>query len=194
MPLAPLDDAAWDKLVIFWQDQPWQSPGKTTVKCRRVIGWDKKAAQGQKGASSERKGEPLKTWTSTHQLTDQVKMVDGVAIPNDFEQWDVWEFLLARSYDEDKPKALSVFHPELYRQGVEAASVEEIGSMVRDGVGGATIEVKWLEFRPPTPTGGGGSGGAVDPDDEPDGRTETDDAIDKALAEIDALQKEGEAL
>lgn len=47
--------------------------------------------------------------------------------------------------------ALPIYHPDLARQKITEASIESIGGLVYDGKGGATVVVKFIEYRPPKP-------------------------------------------
>lgn len=184
MPVAPHNDPeAWDSYRVFWGEQWWTAPGTATVLCPKAIGWDKKDASAQRGASISRVNEPLIEYTVRHELSDE-EYEFGDILTDDFERWDGWEFVMARSYEDNS--ALDVDHPELLRQGVLAAVVTEIGPIQRNEDGGATVECKWAQWREPEPIGGVA--------DSPENRTESDDEIDRLVKELDRVKKEGENL
>lgn len=193
--LAPSRDDFWGFLVIYWNGLSLISPGVATLSGHdRVIGWDVKDASGQTGASSERKGEPIKRFRSSFYLTDEpweeTSSVAGEGeVTDDFYQWSGFELILRESYGGDKPLALSLYHPDLERNGISAACVDRIGGMQLDGKGGATVEVDWVEYRPAK-----AKGGAQDPDDEPDKKTASDYEIERLLKEGEDLDKQYEDL
>lgn len=193
---APSEDPeSWAKLQVMLPGG-WQIlPGLTTISDNpRVIAYDDKEADGQNGASTTRKGEALKTFTSTHYLTDTpwpasaVPVQEGRLYENDFSQWEGAELLLRQSYAGEKPLALQVYHPDLERQGINAATVREISGTTDNKDGSGVIAVKWKQYREKEPTGGGAGG---DPkQDDPEKRTEADEELDRLRAESKALDEE----
>jgi hypothetical protein len=199
-PFPPPNEAPelWDKLQILGVlDVPLISPGTCVISGNdREIPLDVKEAQGQRGASTERKDEKLKKFTSTFTITDD-EWPEGSAVAppgtivTDFWQWPAWEQALLISYGGDDAKALGVYHPDLARQDIVAAVVTKIGGMARNEDGSGVIAVEWHEFREPEPIKGGV--GAAKPD-SPENRTDADDEIDRLIKEIDRLQEEGKNL
>jgi len=142
---------AWDHIVLAGLP----SPGTCVVSgATRAIGWDVKDADGQAGASSSRKGEPIGKFDCTFHLVDD----PSETVYGDFEAWDAFHDLCMVSVSEDKPIALEVVHPDLNRLGYTAVVLREMGDMVLDGKGGATVKVGFLEYRPPKPKDTGGVG------------------------------------
>jgi hypothetical protein len=189
---------AWETLVVRYGELDWPAPGIVTITGADIeIDYDVKEAQAQKSASTERKGEKVKKFTSTHWLSN-APLPEGSAtappgvIVDDHYQWTAFRWVLDQSKDASPPQALSVSHPVLTIQGIRAAVVTKIGQPTANADGSTVIAIDWLEYKEPVRTGGGGAG--ADPDESPDGRTETDDKIDKAIEEIDKLQKEWEDL
>jgi len=191
--ISPSDnDDGWSKLIVAGKE----SPGVVTISgATRTIGWDVKDADGQDGASTTRKGEPVGKFDATFYL------VDDPVLGSDFDEWDDFQQLLLSSVAGESPVALEVVHPELQRLGWTAAVLSSLGDMVNDGMGGATTKVSFLEHRPPqakpanspsgTKTGGsGGSGGSGTGPAE----TEADKKIREAEAELEQLKEEGENL
>ena len=166
---------AWDKLIVAGVP----SPGVVRLTGhKRAIGWDVKDASGQDGATTTRKGEPAKKFSSTFQL------VDDPWLGSDFAEWDAFEAVLLSSVSGAKPMALEVIHPDLQRNGWTSAVVESIGELVLDGRGGGAIQVDWLEYRPPKPKASASPGTT----------TTSDPRVDAASAALDAAVAEGEGL
>jgi hypothetical protein len=185
---------AWETLVAKYNGLEWPAPGVVTIHDAVIeIAYDVKEAQGQKGASTERKSEKVQKFRSSHWLSDEpwepgtFTPIPGVVV-DDHVQWTAFQWLLELSKDADPPIALSLRHPELQRQKIKSAVVTKIGGSTANGDGSTVIVVDWLVYAPVKKTGGSGI------KDSPEGRTETDDEIDKAIAEIDKLQKEYDQL
>lgn len=184
---------AWETLVVRYNSLDWPAPGIATITgADIIIDYDVKEAQAQKSASTERKSEKVKKFTSTHWLSNapwpqgSAQAPEGVIV-DDHYQWTAFRWVLDQSKDADPPRALSVKHPVLTIQKIRAAVVAKIGQPTANPDGSTVIVVEWLEYKKPIRTGSGGADG-------PEERTETDDKIDKALEEIDRLQEEWETL
>jgi len=145
-----------------------------------VIGWDVQNATGLAGAVTRRINEPLKEFDAEFELSNEL---DDLNV-SDFDTWDPFEAMLRASVsNRQKPYALDVYHPDLARVGITAATLKSIGMLVPNGKGGGTIKVQFIEFRPPKPN-------------KPIASTKTagDKKIDEATAEIDKLQNEWKSL
>jgi hypothetical protein len=126
-----------------------RSPGVVTLRGHnREKTWDVKTAKGQVGASSSKQGDPIGEFTATFQLADDGDNGDG---PGDFDVWEDFQRLLESIVDGPTPKALPIYHPDLARQHYTEVSVRSIGGMIHDSMGGATVEVKFIEYKPPKP-------------------------------------------
>lgn len=126
-----------------------RSPGKATVSGHnRDKSWDVKAAKGQVGASSTKQGDPIGEFQVLFELADDGGNGDG---PTDFDVWEDFQRLLESIIDGPTPKALPIYHPDLARQHYTEVSVKSIGGMIHDGLGGATVVVKFIEYKPPKP-------------------------------------------
>lgn len=147
--------------------------------------WDVKDADGQQGASSDLSSEPIKEFEADFYLTDEA---DDLNV-TDFDRWDEFEALLRSSINGEKPVALEMYHPDLARVGITAAALKSIGMASLDGMGGATIKVSFIEFRPPKPKK---AAGVAKTKAQP--KTEGDKKIDEASAEIKKLQEEWKTL
>ena len=145
-----------------------------------VIGWDIQNASGMTGAVTRRVAEPLKEFGAEFELSNEV---DDLNV-SDFDLWDEFESLLRSTVvTGKKPFALDVYHPDLARVGITAATIKSIGMLQLDGKGGGKIKVQFIEFRPPKPNKPVAST-----------KTEGDKKIDAANAELKALQKEWESI
>jgi len=117
------------------------SPGVVTLSnCDRKHGWDQQQPKGQTGEYTVNKGPKNSGFTASFYLAGET----------DVAGWDSFSALLASTV-EGKPKALSVYHPDLARNKITDVVVESIGILQHDGKGGATGVVKFIEFRPPKP-------------------------------------------
>jgi hypothetical protein len=130
-----------------------RSPGIVTLSGHdRNHKWDVKDADGAGGASTTYKGESVSQFTASFYLVK-----DPVAGADDFADWEPFARLIRSSIpNSGKPKALKIYHPDLAMPGIEISSVcaQSIGGLQHDGKGGATVDVKFLEFRPPKKKGG----------------------------------------
>jgi hypothetical protein len=185
--------AEHETLIVTYGGLDWPAPGVTTITGADIeIDYDVKEAQGQKSASTERKGEKVKKFISTHWLSN-APLPEGSAVApegvivDDHYQWTAFRWVLDQSKDASPPKALSVSHPILTIQKIRAAVVTKIGQPVANADGSTTIALEWLEYKEPVRTGGGDV-------DKPDGRTALDDAIDQERKEYQRLQDEWEEL
>ncbi|MCC6902813.1 MAG: hypothetical protein IT377_27825 [Polyangiaceae bacterium] len=122
-----------------------RSPGTVTLSGHdRDWSWDIKEAKGQDGASTSRNGEKVAQFTATFSLSD-----DPLSDVDDFTGWEVFSAMLGAAMKAKAPVAMSVYHPDLARNGITSVVVAGIGGMQHDGKGGATVAVKLLEYRPP---------------------------------------------
>lgn len=116
---------------------------------KRTLAWDVKAAKGQVGASSTLGGQPLGDFTATFTLSDD--SIDPDSELTDFDQWEEFARLLWSTVRGAKPVALPIYHPDLADNLYTEIVLREMGEMVHDGKGGATIAVKLGEHKPPKP-------------------------------------------
>jgi hypothetical protein len=106
--------------------------------------WDIQPAKGQDGASSSRSGEPIGQFEATFYITN------GPDSPIDeFAAWDEYQALIESTTAGTTPIALPVYHPDLARNRFTAVVNGGVGGMQHDGLGGASVKVKFLEHRPP---------------------------------------------
>lgn len=102
---------------------------------------EEQRAQGTTGSGTLNHGTKLARFTATFFLADQ----------EDCDAWEDFAKMLVESTLSPKPKALFVFHPDLLRNRILDVQVQSIGGIVRDQKGGATVTVKFLQFKPAKP-------------------------------------------
>jgi len=169
---------AWNRLIV----NGVASPGTVRLSGhKKEIGWDIKDASGQDGGTTTRKGEPVKQFSATFTL------LDDPFVGSDFADWDAFQAMLELSVVTDPPTALDIVHPDLQRNGVGAASVKSIGEMALDGLGGATIVVEFLEYRPAKKKPPGSS-------QSPKATGDSDPRVDAAEKELDDVIEDGASL
>lgn len=163
----------WDAIIVGGK----RSPGVVRLDGPGLqIGWDIQNGSGMTGAVTRRVAEPLKEFGAEFDLSNAPDDLDVT----DFDLWDEFEALLRSTVvTGKKPFALDVYHPDLARVGITAATIKSIGMLQLDGKGGGKIKVQFIEFRPPKPNKPVAST-----------KTEGDKKIDQANAELKALQEE----
>lgn len=118
------------------------------------------------GASSPRKWDEQKGYGSSGATI--VYTGDGLANfavkfmfyrTEDFVAWDAFSLQLAKSPSGAKPTALDIYHPTLEQLGIVSVVVEDVGQLTQVADGMWVIEVKFKQYRAPTPAKGkpGGS-------------------------------------
>lgn len=157
-----------------------RSPGRVTLSGHdRKTGWDIKKGTAQSGASMTRSSEDPVEFTATFYLVkDEAQGID------DFAEWDAFQDLIDSTVSGADPKALDVYHPDLARNGIKSVVKGTVGGMVHDGMGGATVVVKLVEYKPPKKAGGAPLGSKTSDRNDPNA---------KALAELKKLTDQFEA-
>jgi hypothetical protein len=132
-----------------------RSPGLVTLSGHdRDQNWDIKKADGQGGASTDWKGEEIAQFQASFYL-----LVDPVQGVDEFAEWDDFADVIRSSLPSTGTiKALDIYHPDLARNDIKSVSQAKIGGLTHDGKGGATVVVKFLEYRPPKKKGGSPNG------------------------------------
>lgn len=124
-----------------------KSPGIVTLSGHdREIDWDIKMGPGTSGATTTLKAEKPAEITATFKL-----FLDPTTGQDDFEAWPAFHGLIDSTVSGPKAKALDIYHPDLARNYITSVVKKSVGGMTYDGKGGATIVVKFLEYKPPKP-------------------------------------------
>lgn len=125
-----------------------KSPGKVVLSGHeRNPKWDVQAAKGSTGASTTLNDpNPVGSFTATFYLSAENE--DG---GNDFELWDEFQKLIESTTQGTKPFALPIYHPDLARNRYTNVTNAGVGGMLHDGQGGASVAVKFQEYRPAKP-------------------------------------------
>ncbi len=126
------------------------SPGKVTLSGHdRKTEWDIKHGPNLDGATTTLKGSLPIEFTASFQLVKDV----GQGI-DDYAEWDKFEPIILSTVNGRKPQARDIYHPDLARNDIRSVVKASVGGFVYDGKGGATVVVKFQEYRPPKKQGG----------------------------------------
>lgn len=161
------------------------SPGVVTLTGHdRDQDWDVQKAKGSEGASSKYTGAPVGQFQASFYLADA----------DDLDAWPTFQALIESTTRGPEPVALPIFHPDLNANGYTEVVNGGVGGLLWDGRNGATVIVKFLEYRPPKPkpaaSATGGSGGSSDGSS---GDSATEDRYDpnrEARSELSGLYDE----
>ena len=93
-------------------------------------------------------GDPIGQFTATFYLAE---FGPNGAPTNDFENWEDFQRLIESMTNGPTPIALPIYHPDLARNKFAEVSSGGVGGLVHDGNGGATVTVKFIEYKPPKP-------------------------------------------
>jgi hypothetical protein len=107
----------------------------------REHGWDVQTPKGATGSVTVNRGPKNGGFTATFYLADLAQI----------EAWDDFQRLIASTVEGPKPRALAAYHPDLVRNRITDVVAASIGGFVHDGKNGASVTVKFLEYRPPKP-------------------------------------------
>lgn len=118
------------------------SPGVVTLSGHnREENWDIQSAKGSEGSSTKLNGRPVGQFQASFFLADQ----------DDVYAWHEFQRLIESTTSGPSPFALPIFHPDLAANGFTDVTNGGVGGLVWDSQGGATVQVKFLEYRPPAP-------------------------------------------
>lgn len=147
MPNPHANESLYDAIVLGGK----RSPGFVTLSGHdRNHKWDVKEADGHGGATTTYKGEQIAQFSASFYL-----VVDPVLGLDEFAEWDVFAAIIRSMLPRTGlPKAMDIYHPDLARNDIKSVSQASIGGMAHDGKGGATVVVKFLEYRPAKKKGG----------------------------------------
>lgn len=151
------------------------SPGKVVLSGHdRWKNWDEQKAKGTTGATNKLNGDDLGKFTATFFLAhDDLNDLET----NDFVNWNEFQRLIESMTAGPTPVALPIYHPDLARNKFIDVSSGGVGGMVYDGKGGASVAVKFVEYKPAKPKpaagakakpGGGSAGTAPGKESKPD--------------------------
>jgi hypothetical protein len=119
------------------------SPGKVTLSGHdRNPDWDVQKAKGTTGATTKLTDpQPPGEFTASFFLADAEEII----------AWDAFQQVLKSTFTGPTPVALPIYHPDLARNDFTEVVCSSIGGLTHDRTGGATIVVKFREYRPPKP-------------------------------------------
>ena len=106
--------------------------------------WDIKSAKGQAGATTTLQGDDPAQFTATFYLAGDDE--DG---SSELDEWGAFQALIEATTNGPKPVALPIYHPDLVRNRITEVVNAGVSGMVHDGKGGATVTVKFIEYKPP---------------------------------------------
>lgn len=145
MALHPYFSQAYDKLLLG----NLESPGIVTLSGHgRPQDWDVKKAKGTVGATTKHNGSTVAQFVAEFHLAGYTGDEQG---DDDFAKWDAFQDLVHSLTSGPRPKAVPVYHPDLARNNITTVTNGEIGGMRHDGMGGALVQIKFLEYIPPRP-------------------------------------------
>lgn len=188
--MTPYEQA--DDLDFIVLGNLYPSPGLVTLSGHdRYKNWDIQAAKGTTGASSQLNGDPIGQFTATFYLAHDRFNEDGT---NDFDLWEDFQRLIESMTAGPTPTALPIYHPALARNRFTEVSSGGISGMTYDGKGGATVSVKFIEYKPPKPKAAAGAKAKPAGSGSPGAAKATKpDPNAKAKAELAALVAEARA-
>lgn len=126
-----------------------RSPGVVTLSGHdRKVNWKVNQAQGQKGATMVRSSETPISFTATFKLADD----------EDFAAWPAFRGLIDSTVSGATPKALDIYHPDLAENQIVSVVKDTTKGTQHDGEGGQIKVVQFIEYFPPTPSGGSPKG------------------------------------
>lgn len=138
------------------------SGGKVTLSGHdRKVDWDVKGGPSLAGATTTFKSIlPIEFTASFYLVKDVAQGID------DFAQWYLFKAVVEATVNGRTPRAKDIYHPDLAANDIKSIVKALVGGMTYDGKGGATVVVKFQEYKPPrkqagTPKGSGTK--AVDP-------------------------------
>lgn len=123
-----------------------RSPGLVTLSGHdRNQRWDVKEPIGHSGGTTTFKGDSIAQFSASFYLVK-----DPVLGLDEFAQWETFAAIIRSSLPKSgAPKALAIYHPDLAANDIKSVCQASIGGMTHDGKGGATVVVKFIEYRPP---------------------------------------------
>jgi hypothetical protein len=148
------------------------SPGRVTLSGHdRVAKWDVQTGPFMLGGRTILTGIPPIEFSASFYLVK-----DPAQGLNDFDLWDDFQKLIDSTIagvtssslvggPGKQPKALDIYHPDLARNYITSVCKASVGGFVYDDKGGATVVVKFQEYRPMRRIGGATLGSNKDAND-----------------------------
>lgn len=125
------------------------SPGTVTLSGHDSIeNWDVQEAKGTTGASTTLNGKTPGTFTATFYLASDSDDEQG---ENDFTRWENFQKVIESTISGATPVAISIYHPDLCRNGITEVVKDSISGMTHDSKGGATVVVVFRKYVPAKP-------------------------------------------
>jgi hypothetical protein len=164
-----------------------RSPGFVVLSGHeRVQKWDVKESKKNSGASTTHQGEAVGTFTATFTLVrDAISGIDEIT------EWESYQTLIESTVKGSEKKALTVYHPDLARNGFTSVVLGKMGGMTHDKGGGATIAVLFQEYFPPKANKGTGTPSGSKSKSGKDGAEDPNDPLVKARKELENVINEG---
>lgn len=123
------------------------SPGRVTLRGHnRYLGWEIQKSRATDGGVTIRGGDPPGQFEAQFDLSDEDDSPLG-----DLERWKIFRRVIESSVILPKPRALSIYHPDLAENGFTMVVSAGIGGAVRSNAGTTSYIVKFMEYRPPKP-------------------------------------------
>lgn len=108
---------------------------------RRAEEWEIQKARGTAGATTLHGAPPIKRPVlNLHLVTEE-----------DFDQWPAFRDYCKSLTAGSKPRAVQVLHPDLQSNDFTALTLDFVGELVYDGLGGATVQIGFIEYNPAKP-------------------------------------------
>lgn len=119
------------------------SPGVVTLSnCEREHDWEQQKPKGTIGAVTLNRGpQNSGPFTATFYFADEFEV----------EDWTTFSAALSASAESTKPRAMTIYHPDLARLKITSVVVKSVGILEHDGKNGATCKVQFLEYKPQKP-------------------------------------------
>lgn len=124
------------------------SPGVVTLRGHdRYKNWQVQKAKGQQGATTKLGGDDPGEFEASFYLAQ----IDPTDPNGDVSRWEVFRRLIESTVNGPVPQALPIYHPDLAENGFTEVVSGGISQPLRDGRGGVTYVVKFVEYLPPKP-------------------------------------------
>lgn len=151
------------------------SPGTVTLSGHdRIEKWKTTEADGQTGATSQHQGLNIGEFQASFYL----------ASPDEQMAWPAFQSAVVALTAGPRPRAVPIYHPDLALNRLTEVSGAGVLGAVRDGQGGVTIAVRFIEYRPPRPRPTSSASGASSATTAPGEAPDPNAAAKRELAEL----------